>query len=150
MNWLFKLLYPNKFLELERENRDLQRFLAETEADKRCESCESLKMQVADLRCERDKLLDKIISPVQEPSQPQVENLQPLSAYIPWRVRRQQLEARERILAEQRRAESDALKQASNAKPDSSSSVDHAQKESRVVEPREISELERELGIVSG
>lgn len=80
----------------------------EFERDLICNNCEYLKMQIAVLQRERDKLLDQLLIPTAEPeSIESMDSPQPLntSRFIPFAVKRQELEKRDREIAKQRAEE---------------------------------------------
>ena len=66
---------------------------------KACNSCEVLKMQLDIANTEKRKLLDSIlVKPIEEVS-PEVNYKEIKPRTVPWNVRRQQLEAEDRIKA---------------------------------------------------
>lgn len=79
-------------------------------------------MEIAQLRSERDKLLDKIINPtVITEEKPNLENLKPIKPmHMPWSARRAALEAEDRRTAQllKQQTESDNTNsKVSNGKP---------------------------------
>ena len=90
-----------------------------------CSSCENLKMQLAVM----NQLVDKLTTTKTESVTPvEQEHKVILPKNIPWHVKRQELELKSRLRAEELRAESSI----------------------KVPEPDKISELEAELGIGNG
>lgn len=74
-----------------------------------CNNCEYLKMQIAKLQQDNDKLLNELITPkeiinnsLEESSLPQPLNT---SRFIPFSIKRQELETRDRKLANQQAEE---------------------------------------------
>ena len=123
IKWFHELLNPH--CPHCKEERETQR-----EESHYCDSCETLKAQLAILNQERNLLLSKIlIEP--EPviiNEPQRVPTRPTG--MPWKVRQQHLEAEDRArFAAQQRA----------AKPDTPKVVD--------VKTEDTEELEKELGI---
>lgn len=91
-------------------------YCMEDEAAKHyCNTCEVLKMELAAVRQERDKLLDRVLNPeenrvrVEEPEEE--KPLIPLNkrTYIPFNVRRQTLEAEDRARARVMRERNESL-----------------------------------------
>jgi hypothetical protein len=65
-------------------------------ADAICESCETLRIEIARLRDENTKLLDRIL---EKPTSPVAQEVAPMKVpprNVPWNVRRQMLEAEDR------------------------------------------------------
>jgi hypothetical protein len=66
--------------------------------DDPCESCEILRMQLAESNAERKDLLHRLLDPKQaEP--PSIQSDEPVAItpqYVPWRVKQQMLEAEDR------------------------------------------------------
>ena len=139
MNWLFKLIYPDKFMELERE-----RIIYEREKSI-CESCISLKLHIGQLTAEKDKLLDRILNPVQEVKQTELPPQITRPVREPWNLTRRRIEAQDRALAEKLKAESEALKGAANVKQNQVKESEP--KQNKVVESKSVEELEKELDI---
>ena len=87
-NWFHKLFNPHcpSCYENDKDN-------------KVCQSCETLKIMLEQSNYEKKQLLDKLLNPIQsEKSVPvEYEPIQPKN--IPWAVRRQMLEAEDRIKA---------------------------------------------------
>lgn len=99
MKWLHKLLHPHCDQCREEEIERLER-----ERESRiCNTCEMLRNQVQLLYEERDKLLDRLLnSQVQkEESKVDTSNIKMRlpSNFIPWRVKRQMLEAEDKRAA---------------------------------------------------
>ena len=85
MNWLHRLFNPHcpHCFDLDLEN-------------KHCATCQVLQMELASVKQERDKLLNKLIFPTTEPVKYD-EDLKPIMPKaVPWNVRRQMLEAEDR------------------------------------------------------
>lgn len=95
-----------------------------------CQSCENLKMQLSVYQQQNDKLINRLLTPINESSPPaEIRESKPLQTkMVPWNVKRQQLEAESRELAR-------SLKSA--ATPDKPASA-------------AIKELEKELGVTNG
>ena len=107
----------------ELEQKEIAREIEE--ASKICQSCENLKMQLAVM----NQLVDKLTTTKTESVTPvEQEHKVILPKNIPWHVKRQELELKSRLRAEELRAESSI----------------------KVPEPDKISELEAELGIGNG
>ena len=70
-------------------------------SDAPCETCEILRMQLAESNAERKELLHRLLEPKQaEPPSTPVEDFQPITPqFIPWRVRQQMLEQEDRVKA---------------------------------------------------
>lgn len=86
---MFLLNWYRDYLELKREYKQV----------KPCESCETLKVQVEQLRYDNDKLLDRMLEKPSAPTQIIIpDNITPIKTrqHIPWRVRQQTLEAEDR------------------------------------------------------
>lgn len=66
-------------------------------ADRICESCETLRIEIARLRDENEKLLDRIL---EKPEVAEIRKaapvMQQMPKNVPWNVRRQMLEAEDR------------------------------------------------------
>jgi len=69
--------------------------------DAPCESCEILRMQLAESNAERKDLLHRLLDPQKvEPPPTPVEDFQPVTPnFTPWRVRQQMLEQEDRVKA---------------------------------------------------
>ena len=81
-NWLRELY----------EIRDMRR-----ERDLYCASCEVLKVELAAERREKEKLLAHILHPATEAAPIQNEEKEPIRPqHVPWRVKQQELETRDR------------------------------------------------------
>lgn len=64
-----------------------------------CETCETLKIQVEQLRMDNEKLLNRILEkPVQVEQTRAVDNVTPIKTrqHVPWKVRQQLLEENDR------------------------------------------------------
>jgi len=72
-----------------------------------CNSCEILQLEITKLRIDNNKLLDVILNKNNSPSLPiNIEDMKPIqSKHIPWAVKRQQLEADDRRIAERLKSE---------------------------------------------
>lgn len=108
----------------ELEQQEINR---ETEiAQKVCQSCENLKMQLAF----QNQLIDKLTNePLPETTTISNVVTKPIqTGYVPWNVTRQRLEMQSRLKAESLKAEASI----------------------KIPEPDKIEELEKELGIVNG
>lgn len=82
--------------------------------DDPCESCEILRLQLAESNRERRELLQRLLEPVktEPPSIPSEEMKAITPQYVPWRVKQQMLEAEDRQKAKlmrDRAAEIDKL-----------------------------------------
>jgi len=68
----------------------------EREESRVCPSCETLKSQLEAVNHEKNRLLDRLLTPIVEatPAQPEREITKPIN--IPWNVRRQMLEREDR------------------------------------------------------
>ena len=130
----------------------------EKEDSKICASCESLKSEIAYLRAENQKLIDRLTESSKEEirvEEPQVPVI-PQMLRRPWGVVRQELEKAERNKAAQIRAQKEReINEANqrhqvlveNAK-ESIQQIDNSFAKSRVVGEDKISDLEKELGVV--
>lgn len=80
-----------------------------------CNSCETLKTIVEQLRRDNDKLVDALLDKHRMIQQePPDEDLKPIRSFTPWRVRQQELEAnsrKEAELAAKRAEESKSIEQ---------------------------------------
>ena len=127
---MFKWLFHSLF------NPHCQQCRAEIEADLICNDCEYLKQQISLLQQERDKLLSQILDKPAE-SIEQSENPQPLntSRFIPFSVKRQELEHASRI---------EAAAIANKIKNDHKENIESLEKEilSAKVEPVDLSGVE--------
>jgi hypothetical protein len=99
MKWLHRLLHPHCDQCREEESERLER-----ERESRvCNSCEVLRNQVAILYEERDKLLDRLLSPQIQKEEPKFDTsntkMRIPSNFMPWRVKRQMLEAEDKKAA---------------------------------------------------
>lgn len=85
--------------------------------EKRCESCEILKQQLALVQNERNKLLDKLLeSPEKvEVEQPQIEYKDLKPKFIPWPVRQQILEKESAQRAKLMRDKTEEIEKAKKA-----------------------------------
>jgi hypothetical protein len=86
---------------------------AERHETKICSSCEVLQQEVARLRHDNERLLEKIINPTtntEAPVRTDDEEKKPLSNRLPWRARQQQLEAADREKAQEIRLRATAPK----------------------------------------
>lgn len=62
----------------------------------RCDSCDILKVELAQERREKERLLNHILNP-QPQSEPTAEKPEPIMPkHVPWRVKQQELETRDR------------------------------------------------------
>jgi len=82
--------------------------------DAPCETCEILRMQLAESNAERKDLLHRLLEPkqVEPPSIPNEEHVPITPQFTPWRVKQQMLEAEDRAKAKlmrDRSAEIDKL-----------------------------------------
>lgn len=75
----------------------------EARANRVCNTCEVLQLQLELMRAERDILLGKLLDPkiVSEPES-KIEDLQPIKKTLPWKARQQILEAEDRATAQLR------------------------------------------------
>ena len=69
--------------------------------DAQCETCEILRMQLAESNAERKELLYRLLEPkqVEPPSTSQEEHVPITPNFTPWRVKQQMLEAEDRAKA---------------------------------------------------
>lgn len=108
----------------------------ESQENKVCESCETLKMQLSIANAEKQQMLNSILSftaPRQEnQSSPPVDYEKLKPKMMTWNVRRQMLEAEDRkqaqILAEQKKKDAEAAKQAP-AGQDRTAAIEELEKE---------------------
>ena len=92
IKWLHHLLNPH-----------CPHCMEEKEAEKVCDSCETLKFQIEKLRADNDKLLSRILEKpeiVQERLVAPEPTTQLRPRQVPWIVRRQMLEAEDRKKAQ--------------------------------------------------
>src|SRR5688572_15683391 len=89
---MFLLNWYEKWLEIRREYK----------AEKPCESCETLKMELAHLHADRKQLLDRILERPSPPVDRIGDNVTPIlpKRGVPWNARRQMLEANDRHQAQ--------------------------------------------------
>ncbi len=89
---MFLLDWYRQWLELRREYK----------AEKPCESCETLKMELAHLHQDNQRLLDRILTPPAAPVERVTDNVTPIlpKRGVPWNVRRQMLESNDRHAAQ--------------------------------------------------
>lgn len=90
IKWLHHLLQPHceHCIELAREARV-------------CNSCESLKLYIARLELEKDRLLNEVLHKPEPIAAVEETELKPiLPRYVPFRVRQQELEANDRKKAQ--------------------------------------------------
>ena len=92
-----------------------------------CESCENFKTEIARLREDNERLLNRIIEPKQETKEPvRLEGTTPIfPRTMPWRVRQQMLEKEDKARAQ-------AMRNA--AKSDKDLTVEAIEKEMGIVE----------------
>ena len=122
MTWLHRLLHPH-CTECIEERREAHH----------CESCDTLTRQLEIVQAEKNQLLNNILHPSQ-PEMREVELPQPiLPKNVPWNVRRQQLETRDKEKA-------DALKLA----------VERAKEIKSTMAKSSTDDLEKELGVDDG
>lgn len=94
-----------------------------------CESCEVLKVEIAQIRREKDLLLQHVLHPKDE-TQPVMQDANPgaiLRGHKPWRVKQQELEMQDRLQHNRIMAEFKAK-----------------------VDPVKTEQLEKEMGIADG
>lgn len=92
---MFLLDWYRQWLELRREYKSTE--------PKICESCETLKLELAHLHQDNQRLLDRILTPPVTPSVERViDNVTPIlpKRGVPWNARRQMLEANDRHAAQ--------------------------------------------------
>jgi hypothetical protein len=125
------------------------------EENKVCQSCETVKMQLAIVNAEKRQLLELIVSltkpaEIQAPS-PQIGEKESVTKLMSWRVQRQMLEAEDRkkaqILAEFKKSSVDAQKAAQVANPISVHLPVNIESKSLDDRTQSIEQLEKELGI---
>lgn len=109
-NWL------REFYEIRQEVRDRRSY---------CQSCETLRVELNNARREKQILLDKIINPTPETFQQLAPEPQPiLTRHKPWRVRQAELEAEDRVKAEQiKRDFTDRLEKSIGVKKDGEETI---------------------------
>lgn len=115
VNWFHKFLNPH-----------CTACRAELEFEMTCESCEILKMEIARLRDENSRLLDRILEKPSIAPPISSEGLKPIMPRnIPFRVRQQMLEAEDREKAQAiRRAQT-----ITEVNPNTSQSIEEIEKE---------------------
>lgn len=107
--------------------------IEEAERNKKCDTCDVLRIQLELANMQNQQLLDRLTArPVEVQSGPPVPISRP--KHVSWSVRRQMLEQADR---EKARAMTGA------AKPDD-------EVETLTVQPKNLEELEKELGVVDG
>jgi len=115
-----------------REWKQMKRDYAPIVPEVHCENCDTLRVQVEQLRLDNKTLLDRLLDkPIErEPANPQVFTPIRTSAarHIPWSARRQMLEAEDREAAK-------LLK--------------NAPKPADAVSDEDVAELEREVGVAT-
>lgn len=116
-NWL------DEFFQTIHNSRLRKARLLQESQEKRCESCETLRIQLERSNIEKEKLLNKLFEKPEPVRDDPPVNITP-PRQIPWTVRRQMLEAEDREKAR-------LMREA--AKPDN-----------------DVKDLERELGIKDG
>lgn len=89
---MFLLNWYEKWLELKRDYKQ----------DKPCESCETLKVELAHLHQDNQRLLDRILEKPTVPTERIGDNVTPILPRrgVPWNARRQLLEANDRHAAQ--------------------------------------------------
>lgn len=128
---MFKWL--REFLEIRHEFRERRLRLLQESNEKRCESCEILKIELQRINIEKEKLLNRLFDkPIDLPVGNPVDITPPKQ--IPWQVRRQMLEAEDREKARLMRE---------SAKPNRIMTNE----ESRT---QKVEDIEKELGIENG
>lgn len=112
---MFLLSWYNEFLSIRREN---ERLKIELRKESICESCEYLKMQIAREQELNRELMEKLTDKP-EPmviAEPKVQV--PIPKFIPWKVRKQMLEAEDRrtaqVLKDKQNEMQQALRQTEN------------------------------------
>lgn len=85
--------------------RDWLELRREYKKEKVCETCETLKIQVEQLRYDNGKLMDRILEKPNTVTEPRIpDNITPiLPRNKPWKVIQQSLEAQDRVRAAQLR-----------------------------------------------
>jgi hypothetical protein len=107
--------------------------IEEAERNKKCDTCDVLRVQLELANVQNQQLLDRLTAkPEQVVSGPPAPISRPM--HVPWSVRRQMLEQADKEKAR-------AMTQA--AKPDTES-------ETVTIQPKNLEELEKELGVVDG
>lgn len=88
---MFLLNWYEKWLELRREYKQ----------EKPCESCETLKLELAHLHQDNQKLLDRILAQPAQPIERVGDTTTPIlpRSGLPWAARKQLLEANDRHIA---------------------------------------------------
>lgn len=113
-----------------------------------CQSCEALKLEMARLHDQNNELISSLTKPInQQEAKVDTSELKPISPRsMPWGVRRQMLEAEDRakakIMRDQQKERQEAV--AANAK------TELAPVMANVTGADELTELEKELGVVNG
>lgn len=98
INWLHHILQPH-CQECAEEKREASI----------CQSCESLKLYIARLELEKDRLLNEVLHKPEPEKAVDVSELKPvLPRHIPWKVRQQALEENDRAKAKILRQHEDA------------------------------------------
>lgn len=120
--WLHRILHPH-CPDCRAEREEAQ---ALAEHNRECQSCDILKMQLAEANREKRELMDRLLGKnepinIQPDEQPKL-----VRKTIPWNVRKQMLEQQSRELAQ-------ALRNAAEASPSP-----------------EVEKLEKELGVQDG
>lgn len=82
-NWLRELY------EIRRENRELNSI---------CPACEVFKVELSNMRRERDILLNRVLTPTSTPETQITGDPQPvILRHMPWKVKQQELERQDRL-----------------------------------------------------
>jgi len=91
---MFLLDWYEKWLELRREYK--------TPEPKICESCETLKMELAHLHQDNQRLMDRLLEKPTAPVERTGDNVTPILPRrgVPWNARRQMLEANDKHAAQ--------------------------------------------------
>lgn len=92
-NWFHRFLNPH-----------CEHCLEESREKRICSSCEVLQLEIARLRHDNERLLNSIIEPrveIERTTAP--EPTVPLPTRMPWRVKQQHLEMKDRELAQERK-----------------------------------------------
>jgi len=111
INWLHKLLNPH-----------CPQCKEDSEDNKVCQSCETLKMQLAIANAEKKQMLEALLEKpkdIIEVQKPKTDDKEPLPRAMSWNVRRQLMEAEDRKSAElmrKQREESEKLRQPKSIK----------------------------------
>lgn len=89
-NWIHRLFNPH-----------CTHCQVDYQESKICNSCETLKIIVEQLRRDNERLTDALLDKVRvRESEPPSDELTPIRSFIPWRVRQQELEANSKKEAE--------------------------------------------------